>query len=153
MFTGDRSGDWLFEALHATGFANQPNATDRGDGLRLVDARITAIVHCAPPDNKPTTPERNRCLAFFTEELDLLKRVRVIVALGGFAWDGTLRAMAERGHRVRPKPKFGHAAQAELGGLTLLGSYHPSQQNTFTGRLTKPMLRDVFGRARAVIES
>jgi uracil-DNA glycosylase family 4 len=148
MFTGDRSGDWLFEAMHAVGFANQPESTGRGDGLRLKDARITAVVHCAPPDNKPTTKERDRCMEYLVEELRLLRRVRVIVALGGFAWNGALRALAAHGHALRPKPKFSHLAEVEIGKLTMIGSYHPSQQNTFTGRLTRPMLRAVFERAR-----
>lgn len=152
MFTGDRSGDWLFEAMHAVGFANQPASTRRGDGLRLIDARISAVVHCAPPDNKPTVTERDRCLSFLTQELRLLRRARVIVALGGFAWDGVLRALAAHGERVRPKPKFGHLAQVRVGRFTMVGSYHPSQQNTFTGRLTRPMLRAVFARARTLIE-
>lgn len=153
MFTGDRSGDWLFEAMHAVGFCNQAESSARGDGLRLKDARITAVVHCAPPDNKPSTKERDRCLGYLVEELRLLRRVRVIVALGGFAWDGALRAMAAHGQVVRPKPKFSHLAEVEIGKLTMIGSYHPSQQNTFTGRLTRPMLQAVFERAREKIET
>jgi uracil-DNA glycosylase family 4 len=152
MFTGDRSGDWLFEAMHATGFCNQSESTSRADGLKLIDARISAVVHCAPPDNKPTTTERDRCIEWLVTELRLLRRVRVIVALGGFAWDGVLRVMKAKRIVVRPKPKFGHAATVQLGDVTMIASYHPSQQNTFTGRLTKPMLRGVFDSARKLIE-
>lgn len=153
MFTGDRSGDWLFEALHDTGFCNQASSTHRGDGLKMIDARITAVVHCAPPDNKPTTAERDKCMGYLVEELRMLRRTKVVVALGGFGWNGFLQAMAAHGEVVRPKPKFGHCAEARVGRFALIGSYHPSQQNTFTGRLTKPMLRRVFERARELIET
>lgn len=148
MFTGDRSGDWLFRALHETGFANQAECVGRGDGLELTGAWVTSIVKCAPPANKPTPAERDACLAWADEELRLLDRVRVVVALGNFGWNGALRLLASRGHARKPKPKFGHAAEVELGPYTLLGSYHPSQQNTFTKRLTRPMIRAVFRRAR-----
>lgn len=151
MFTGDRSGDWLYRALHQTGFANQPGSVHRDDGLVLRDAWVTSVVHCAPPDNKPTIEERNACRAWLHEELRLLGNVRVIVALGGFGWDGLLQALAEQGHVAKPKPKFGHGAQAQVGDYVVLGSYHPSQQNTFTGRLTEPMLRAVFERARELL--
>jgi uracil-DNA glycosylase family 4 len=151
MFTGDRSGDWLYRALHQTGFANQPTSVARGDGLELSDAWVTSVVHCAPPDNKPATEERDACRRWLLEELQLLGNVQVIVALGGFGWDALLQALAERGDIVKPKPQFGHGAQARVGGYVLLGSYHPSQQNTFTGRLTEAMLRGVFEQARALL--
>ncbi|MFV8750528.1 uracil-DNA glycosylase [Nannocystaceae bacterium ST9] len=151
MFTGDRSGEWLYRALHQAGFANQPGSIERDDGLVLRDAWVTSVVHCAPPDNKPTTQERDACRTWLLDELRLLARVQVIVALGGFGWDGILQALAERGQVAKPKPRFGHGAQARVGELVLLGSYHPSQQNTFTGRLTEPMLRAVFERARGLL--
>ena len=133
IFTGDRSGDWLFRALHRAGFANQATSVSAGDGLRLRDAYIFAIVRCAPPDNKPLPFERDNCLGYSIRELPLLRNVRVIVALGSFAWDNVLRIAASLGHGVKPKPKFGHGARASVGPWTLIGSYHPSQQNTFTG--------------------
>jgi uracil-DNA glycosylase family 4 len=149
VFTGDRSGDWLFASLHRTGFANQPTSVSRDDGLRLRDCWITAAVRCAPPANKPTPQERDNCLPWSEAELDLLPRVRVIVCLGSFAWDAALRLLAARGAQIpRPRPKFGHAAETEVGGHVLLGSFHPSQQNTFTGKLTEPMMDAVFLRAR-----
>jgi uracil-DNA glycosylase family 4 len=149
MFTGDRSGEWLYAALHRAGYANQAEADHRGDGLRLEGAYVTAVVRCAPPANKPTTEERDNCLPYLQRELELLDRCRVIVALGSFAWDGTLRAARALGAEVpRPKPRFGHGAEADLGRWLLLGCYHPSQQNTFTGKLTVPMIDAVFARAR-----
>lgn len=147
VFTGDRSGDWLYAALHRAGFANQPTSTNRDDGLELLDCYITACVRCAPPANKPTPKERDNCLGYLVEDLRLLRHVRVIVCLGGFAWDGALRALRKLGHTTPRRPKFGHAAEAEVGLYLLLGCYHPSQQNTFTGRLTRPMLDGVFKRA------
>lgn len=153
VFTGDRSGDWLFGALHRAGFANQPTSIHRDDGLRLMDCYITACVRCAPPANRPTTQERDECLRYLSRELPLLQRVKVIVCLGGFAWDGALRTLASLGHRPGRKPAFGHGVEAGVGPFTLLGSYHPSQQNTFTGRLTRTMLDRVFRRARRLIES
>jgi uracil-DNA glycosylase family 4 len=149
MFTGDRSGDWLYAALHRAGYANQPESNHRGDGLRLRDAYITAIVRCAPPANKPTPAERDNCLPYLERELELLERCRVVVALGSFGWNGFLRAARVLGADVpRPKPRFGHGAEADLGRWKLLGCFHPSQQNTFTGKLTVPMIDAVFSRAR-----
>ena len=146
MFTGDRSGDWLFGSLYRTGFANQPTSTSRDDGLELTDAWVTAPVRCAPPTNRPTTEERDACARYLAAEFDLVPW-RVAVALGGFAWDAVLR---HRGWDGR-KPRFGHGAEATLpDGRTLLGSYHVSQQNTFTGRLTEPMLDDVFLEAARI---
>ena len=148
VFTGDRSGDWLFGSLHRTGFANQPISVARDDGLKLRGCFVSAVVRCAPPANRPTTEERDTCLPYLVSELELLPRARVLVALGAFAWDGALRALAALGHPApTPKPKFGHGAEAGIGPYTLLGSYHVSQQNTFTGKLTRPMLDAVFTRA------
>lgn len=149
MFTGDRSGDWLYAALHRCGLANQPTSREVGDGLRLQDAWVSAAVRCAPPANKPTTSERDRCLPYLARELELLEDARVLVPLGGFGWDGALRALAAGGAKMpRPKPKFGHGAEAKVGRFRLVGSFHPSQQNTFTGRLTEEMLDGVLTRAR-----
>lgn len=151
MFTGDRSGDWLYAALRRAGLANQPESVSIDDGLKLKGAWVTAPVRCAPPDNKPETAERDNCAPFLERELALLDHARVIVALGAFGWNGALSALRANGHEIpRPKPKFGHGAEAAVGGVTLLGSYHVSQQNTFTGRLTEPMLDAVFARAREV---
>jgi uracil-DNA glycosylase len=149
IFTGDRSGDWLFASLHRTGYASQPHSIHRGDGLRLEAAYVAAAVRCPPPGNRPAPSERDNCLPYLVRELELLESVRVIVALGSFAWDGVLRAGAARGHvPPRPRPRFGHGTEARVGPYVLLGSYHPSQQNTFTGVLTEDMLDAVFGRAR-----
>jgi uracil-DNA glycosylase family 4 len=149
MFTGDRSGDWLYAALHRAGYANRPQSIERSDGLRLEDAYVTAVVRCAPPANRPTTVERDTCLPYLARELELLERCRTIVALGAFAWDGTLRAARALGCAPpSPRPRFGHGAEFELDRWTVLGCFHPSQQNTFTGRLTEPMLDAVFERAR-----
>ena len=150
IFTGDRSGDWLFASLHRAGYANQPESTHVGDGLELTDAYISAVNRCAPPANRPTPAERDNCLPYLARELELLERVGAIVALGGFAWDGALRALRMLGHEVpRPKPRFAHGAEAEVGPYALLGCFHPSQQNTFTGRLREGMMEEVFARARA----
>jgi uracil-DNA glycosylase family 4 len=150
MFTGDRSGDWLFRALHETGFASQPTSVHAGDGLALRGAYVTAALRCAPPANKPTPAEMARCQPYLLEELRLLARMRVVVALGKIGWDAYLRARRGLGQDVpRPVPRFGHGVAAAMpDGVTLLGCFHPSQQNTFTGRLTRPMLRAVFSRAR-----
>jgi uracil-DNA glycosylase family 4 len=143
VFTGDRSGDWLFASLHRTGFANQPTSVSADDGLRLDGAFIAAAVRCAPPANKPLPGERDNCLPYAAGELRLL-RPDVIVCLGAFAWDAACRL-----HGLRPRPRFGHGAEHPIpGGPVLLGSYHVSQQNTFTGKLTEPMLDAVFARAR-----
>jgi uracil-DNA glycosylase len=148
IFTGDRSGDWLFASLHRTGFANQPVSVARDDGLRLRDCYVTAPVKCAPPGNRPTPQERANCAPWLDGELALLPSVRVVVALGSYAWDTALRHLGP----VRPKPRFGHGAEAALpAGRTLLGAYHVSQQNTFTGKLTEPMLDAVFRRARELL--
>ncbi len=152
IFTGDRSGDWLYGALHRAGFANQATSTAADDGLVLTDAYVSCIVRCAPPDNKPSPTERDRCIPFFTRELTLLGSVRAILALGAFAWDGLLLAADQLGHPVpKPRPKFAHGAVTAIGPWHLLGSYHVSQQNTFTGRLTEPMLDAVFARARSLL--
>ena len=149
VFTGDRSGDFLFGALHRAGFASQAESRQRDDGLELHDAFVTAIVRCAPPANKPSANERTECRQWLEAELDLLPRARVAVALGGEAWRQLLRVFRERGLAVpRPAPRFGHGVEAEVGEWTLLGAYHPSQQNTFTGRLTPAMLDAVLDRAR-----
>ncbi len=149
VFTGDRSGDWLFAALYRAGYANQPTSNRRDDGLALRDAWIVAAVRCAPPANKPTTAERDTCLPYAVRECEMLESGRVIVCLGAFAWDAALRILGALGHeRIRPRPRFGHGAEAVSGGLTLLGCFHPSQQNTFTGRLTEDMLDTIFDRAR-----
>lgn len=189
MFTGDRSGDWLYAALHGTGFANQAESRARGDGLALHDAFITAGARCAPPDNKPTREEFAHCRPWLVDELALLPDTRVVVALGALAWGEFLLAWRARGGVVpRPRPRFGHGAELRLRGglveavssgeertkrtkrtirtqpsgelaaprsgeITLLGSYHPSQQNTSTGRLTRPMLEAVFARARVLLDA
>ena len=147
IFTGDRSGDFLFAALHRTGFANQPTSTSRDDGLSLRDVYIAAVVRCAPPGNEPLPDERANCLPYLVREIGLLPRLRTILALGGYAWDGVLRALAAAGEELPTTPRFGHGAEAGAGRLTLIGSYHPSQQNTFTGRLTTAMLDAVLRRA------
>jgi uracil-DNA glycosylase family 4 len=157
VFTGDSSGDWLFASLHRVGLAAQPTSRHSGDGQRLLGARMVATVRCAPPLNKPTTLERDACQPWIRREIALVAdSLRVVVALGGFGWTGALDALAAAGYVVpRPRPKFGHGASVSLAGpdsrsVTLLGCYHPSQQNTFTGRLTEPMLDDVLGRAAAL---
>ena len=148
VFTGDRSGDWLYGAMHRAGFANQARSEHRDDGLRLIGAYVTAVNRCPPPANRPTPVERDNCLPYLVHELRLLHRARVIVALGAYAWDGALRALREAGAEVpRPRPRFAHGAEVEVERVTLLGCYHPSQQNTFTGKLTQPMLDAIFTRA------
>jgi uracil-DNA glycosylase len=154
IFTGDRSGDWLFAALWRSGFANQPTSVSRDDGLTLRGCFVTASVRCAPPANRPSPQERDNCLPYVRRELELLSAVRVIVCLGGFAWDGALRVLRDAGVDLpRPRPRFAHGAELEIGRFRLIGCYHVSQQNTFTGRLTEPMLDAVFARARALAGS
>ncbi len=153
MFTGDRSGDWLYEALHRFGFANQATSVDRNDGLQLRDTFITAAARCAPPANKPTREEFARCRPYLLAELGLLKQVRVVIALGRIAFDAFLGARQEAGHPVvKPRPRFGHGEATTLdGGILFLASYHPSQQNTFTGTLTRAMFHRVFRKARQTL--
>ena len=154
MFTGDSSGDWLFETLHKYGFASSPTSRRRDDGLTLTDTYVTAAVRCAPPDNKPTTEEKARCRSYLTGELSLLTGVQVIVALGRIAFDGYLAARRELGMTpLRPAPRFAHGASHTLqDGVTLVSSYHPSRQNTNTGTLTRKMFEDVFEAARCILD-
>ena len=148
MFTGDRSGDWLYRALHNTGFANQPNATHVDDGLQLNDIAVTATAHCAPPDNKPSNIEVKRCQPFLQQTFSVLP-VKVVIALGGIAWLAALQELRALGWYEGKTPKFSHGAEVPLkDGRLLIGSYHPSQQNTFTGRLTEPMLDSIFIKAK-----
>ncbi|MGH7543161.1 MAG: uracil-DNA glycosylase [Gemmatimonadota bacterium] len=154
MFTGDESGNWLFRALYRAGFATRPKSLAKGDGLHLIDCFMTAALRCAPPGNRPRPDERRNCRPWLEAELDLLPHIRVIVALGQYAWDHALRVVRDRGHPVpSPKPRFGHGLEVRPGpeAPVLLASYHPSQQNTFTGVLTKPMLDAVFERARELV--
>jgi uracil-DNA glycosylase family 4 len=149
IFTGDRSGDTLFAALHRAGYANRPESRHRGDGLRLTDAYVAAVVRCPPPGNRPAPGERDNCLPYLVRELRLLRRARVLFALGSFAWDGALLALRSLDVATpRPKPRFGHGAEAQVGRYTLLGCFHPSQQNVFTGKLTQTMIDTALARAR-----
>jgi uracil-DNA glycosylase family 4 len=153
IFTGDRSGDWLFASLFRTGFANQARSEHRDDGLRLTGMFIGAAVRCAPPANRPTPEERDNCLPYLVREVSELRELKVVVGLGAFAWDAALRVARSLGYEVpRPRPRFGHLAESSLGPLRLIGSFHPSQQNTFTGKLTEEMLDRVFLRARELSE-
>jgi uracil-DNA glycosylase family 4 len=155
VFTGDRSGDWLYEALHHYGFANQALSQHKDDGLALLDCYIGATVRCAPPDNKPAPEEFDACRPYVREELRLLHKTRVVVTLGKIAFDHYLKTCREEGRRLpTPPPTFGHAKVYELPwGVTLIGSYHPSQQNTFTGKLTRPMFHSIFRTAKKAIEN
>jgi uracil-DNA glycosylase len=157
VFTGDRSGDFLFAALHRSGFANQPTSTHRDDGLELTGVWVTAAVRCAPPANRPTVAEQEACLPWTARELELLHDVRVVLCLGGFAWDAALRLIAADSHTDsatprRARPRFAHGAEVGRGRYWLLGCYHPSQQNTFTGRLTETMIDAVLTRMRELIQ-
>ena len=154
MFTGDRSGDWLFEALYDFQFANQPEASSRNDGLTLRDCYITATLRCAPPQNKPTAEEMRNCSDYLHQEFMLLKGVRVIVALGKIGFDAALKALRATGENdPKSRPKFGHGHEFQMNSrLTLIASYHPSQQNTFTGKLTKPMFHQIFQRVRELLD-
>ena len=148
IFTGDRSGDFLFEAVYRSGLSNQPTSVSPDDGLRLKNVYIAAVNRCCPPGNRPTLDERNNCLPYLEREIELLDRLRVLVPLGAFAWDGALVALEHLGHpRTRPRPKFSHGAEAAMGPFRLVGSFHPSQQNTFTRKLTPDMLESVLKRA------
>ena len=151
MFTGDRSGDWLYRALHKAGFANQPASIDRKDGLTLSDAYVSSVVRCAPPGNKPLPEERDNCIGYLKRDFELLTRIRVVVCLGKFSWDGVLRLLRDTGCAMEKKAEFGHGAEATMAPYRIIGSYHPSQQNTFTGKLTEPMINHVFSRARELI--
>ena len=148
MFTGDRSGDWLYRAIWQAGLANQAESTSANDGLELIKTRITSVVRCAPPANKPTVQERDRCLPYLRREIELLTQLQVIVCLGSFAWENCARELG-----VRPRPKFAHGLEHEVGDVTLLCSYHPSQRNTFTGLLTEEMLGEIFLRAAELARS
>jgi len=151
IFTGDRSGDFLFASMHHVGLANQPTSVSRDDGLTLIGAYVAAVNRCAPPGNKPTPEERDRCLPFLVREIEALRELRAIVALGAFAWDGVLRALAAAGHATpRPRPRFGHGVEVTIGPYTLVGCFHPSQQNTFTGKLTPAMVDAVLRRAAEI---
>jgi len=152
IFTGDRSGDWLFASLHRVGLARQATSLHAGDGQQLIDARMVATVRCAPPDNKPTVAERDACAPWLLREVEVVApSVRAVVCLGSYGWESALRTLRSLGYDVpRPKPRFGHGAEVVVGDKVLLGCYHPSQQNTFTGKLTEPMLDAVLGRARAL---
>jgi len=147
VFTGDRSGDFLIAALHAVGLANQPTSVHATDGLAFLDCYVAAAVRCAPPLNRPTIEERDNCAPYLRRELELLPRVKVIVPLGQYGWDATLRTLAGLGHVAHPRPRFTHGVEAPIGPYALVGTFHPSQQNTFTGKLTPPMLEAVLGRA------
>ncbi|GAA1687510.1 uracil-DNA glycosylase family protein [Fodinicola feengrottensis] len=153
VFTGDRSGDWLFAAMHRAGLANQPTSVRADDGLRLIDARIVAAVRCAPPENKPTPAERDTCQPWLVRELALLRpTLRVVVVLGGFGWAALWPSLVALGIEIpRPRPTFGHGVEVDASGLTIVGCFHPSQQNTFTGKLTESMLDDIFRRANEIV--
>ncbi|MDP8957557.1 MAG: uracil-DNA glycosylase [Actinomycetota bacterium] len=148
IFTGDRSGDFLFEAVYRCGLSNQPTSVASDDGLELRNLYIAAVNRCCPPGNRPTSEERDNCLPYLAGEIELLTRLRVLVSLGAFAWEGALLALERLGHpRIRPRPKFAHGAETTIGQFTLVGSFHPSQQNTFTRKLTPDMLDSVLKRA------
>lgn len=154
VFTGDQSGDFLWRAMHAVGLADRPEGRRADDGLTLLGARVAAAVRCAPPANKPTREEQAACRPYLVREMSLLADLRVVVALGAIAWDAALRVLATAGHEIpTPRPRFAHAAEVAIGPLRLLGSYHPSQQNVYTGRLTRAMIDEVINRARHLAEA
>jgi uracil-DNA glycosylase family 4 len=159
IFTGDSSGDWLFASLHRTGLARTATSVHAGDGQQLIGTRMVAAVRCAPPQNKPTTTERDTCAPWIAREVTLVApSVKAVVCLGAFGWTAALRALGEAGFTIpKPRPRFGHGAEVSLSGphgaIALLGSYHPSQQNTFTGKLTRPMLDAVFTRAQEIADA
>jgi uracil-DNA glycosylase family 4 len=148
VFTGDASGDFLWRALHTVGMADRPSSRRADDGLTLTDAWIAAAVRCAPPLNRPTIEERDNCAPYLVREIAILDRVRVIVPLGQFGWDAVFRSLAKLGHPARPRPRFGHGAEARVGPYAVIGSFHPSQQNTFTGKLSQEQLVAILRRAR-----
>ena len=152
VFTGDASGDFLWKALYDVGLANMPSSRRADDGLTLTDVYITAAVKTAPPQNKPTIEERDNCAPYLVRELQILDRLRVIVALGLFGWEAAFRSLDALGSPVRPRPRFGHGVEARVGPYQVIASFHPSQQNTFTGRLTAPMLEAVLSRAKELTE-
>jgi uracil-DNA glycosylase len=148
IFTGDRSGDFLFDVVYKCGLSNQPTSVSPDDGLELRDLYVAAVNRCCPPRNRPTPEERDNCLPYLIREIGLLERLKVIVTLGSFAWDGALRALQGLGHPTpRPKPRFRHGGEARMGPRTVIGAFHPSQQNTFTGKLTPAMLESVLRKA------
>jgi uracil-DNA glycosylase len=148
IFTGDRSGDFLFDAVYRCGLSNQPTSVSKDDGLELRGLYVAAVNRCCPPGNRPTPEERDNCLPYLVREIALLERLKVLVALGSFAWDGALRALQRLGHPgLRPRPRFGHGTEVRVGPCVLIGTFHPSQQNTFTGKLTSDMLEAVLRRA------
>ena len=149
VFTGDASGDFLFAALYRAGLADRPTSVRADDGLTLIDVYVAAAVRCAPPANKPLPSERDNCAPYLERELGLLHHVRVVLALGAYGWDAALRALAANGHQLARRPRFGHGAAVEVGPYRLIGTYHPSQQNTFTGVLTSAMLDEVLATAKA----
>ena len=153
IFTGDRSGDWLFRALHKVGFANQPESVDRDDGLELADCWVSAVIRCPPPENRPEPEERKNCRPYLEAELDLLEEVRLVTALGRYAYNHVLRILKDRGREVpTPRPDFRHGREVSAGeSLAVLASYHPSQQNTFTGTLTEEMFDEIWERARELL--
>ncbi|HEY3209125.1 MAG TPA: uracil-DNA glycosylase [Actinomycetota bacterium] len=153
IFTGDRSGDFLFDVVYRCRLSNQATSVSADDGLELKDLYVAAVNRCCPPGNRPTPEERDNCLPYLAREIDLLQSLKVLVALGSFAWDGALRALHQLGHPTpQPKPRFGHGVEARMGPYTLIGSFHPSQQNTFTGKLTTEMLEAVLRRAIALAD-
>ena len=151
VFTGDRSGEWLYRALYLEGFSNQLQSLSRKDDLKLKNAYVTMVVRCAPPKNKPTPKERDACLPYLIKEIQMLKKAKILIALGGFSLDGILLTLKNLDYGWKKKPKFGHGVEEKIGPYTILCSYHPSQQNTFTGRLTEEMFLRIFRRVKALV--